>query len=176
MSILARLPRIAVRPTISVPSCRHYNNPRFDKFLQFVRFSPEIQDALVKKAPIVALESSIISHPETTYGESPHKSRRGYWSNHSAGLPRPDNVEYAARAEQAIRKAGAIPATISIINGIIYVGMMQAFFGPLSTLNSTKISRRDIPYILGMVCSYIFLFDCLNHPTRVLPTYMSRGG
>lgn len=87
-------------------------------------------------------------------------------SNHSAGLPRPDNVEYAARAEQVVRKAGAIPATISIVNGIIYVGMMQAFFGPLSTLNSHKVSRRDLPYVLGMVCSYISLFDYSGCRTR----------
>lgn len=74
MSILARLPRIAARPTTFVPSCRHYNNHRFDKFLQFVRFSPEIRNALAKKAPVVALESAVISHPDTTYGELLHKS------------------------------------------------------------------------------------------------------
>lgn len=101
---------------------------------------------------------------------------RGDISNCSAGLPRPDNVEYAARAEQVIRQAGAIPATISVINGVIYVGMLQSFFGPLSTHSSLKISRRDLPYVMGMVCSCISPFDCFNHCTRSLPRYLSRDG
>lgn len=63
-----------------------------------------------------------------------------------------------------IRQTGAIPATISVIEGFVRVGTMLSLFHDLGTSEEVlKVSRRDLPYILGMVCSYISLFDCINH-------------
>ena len=63
-----------------------------------MRFSSEVKEALQAKKPVVALESTIISH----------------------GLPRPRNLEVAIDVEKIVRQAGATPATIAIIDGDIY--------------------------------------------------------
>jgi pseudouridine-5'-phosphate glycosidase len=62
---------------------------------QFLQVQPEIREALATQTPVVALESTIISH----------------------GMPYPQNVETAWAVEQTVRENGAIPATIAIING-----------------------------------------------------------
>ena len=64
-------------------------------------FSPEVKEAMVSGKPIVALESTIISH----------------------GMPYPKNVETAIAVEQIIRDNGAVPATIAIIKGKLMVGL-----------------------------------------------------
>lgn len=88
------------------------------------RISPEVHDALVHHRPVVALESTIISH----------------------GMPYPKNVETALRVEQVIRKAGAVPATIGIIDGEAIIGMspeeIEAFGKRKGIM---KVSRRDLP-------------------------------
>ncbi len=88
------------------------------------RISPEVHDALVHHRPVVALESTIISH----------------------GMPYPKNVETALRVEQVIREAGAIPATIGIIDGEAIIGMspeeIEAFGKRKGIM---KVSRRDLP-------------------------------
>ena len=67
------------------------------------RYSREVQDALAQKKPLVALESTIISH----------------------GLPRPRNMEVASEVEAIVRDNGAVPATIAIIDGAIHVGLAR---------------------------------------------------
>ena len=69
-------------------------------FEKYLRVSDEVKEALKNGQPVVALESTIISH----------------------GMPYPKNVETALEVEAAVREAGAIPATICIIGGKIVVG------------------------------------------------------
>ena len=94
----------------------------------FLLFSPEVAAARTAGKPIVALESTIISH----------------------GMPYPQNVHTAREVEQVIRDAGAVPATIAIIGGKICVGLSE---DQLETLGSSpdaiKVSRRDLPYVLS---------------------------
>lgn len=94
----------------------------------FLLFSPEVAAARTAGKPIVALESTIISH----------------------GMPYPQNVHTAREVEQVIRDAGAVPATIAIIGGKICVGLSE---DQLETLGSSpgaiKVSRRDLPYVLA---------------------------
>ena len=67
---------------------------------KYLSISPEVQKALDEKRPVVALESTIISH----------------------GMPYPQNVETALKVEQTIRDGGAVPATIAIIGGKLKAG------------------------------------------------------
>ncbi len=94
----------------------------------FLLFSPEVAAARTAGKPIVALESTIISH----------------------GMPYPQNVHTAREVEQVIRDAGAVPATIAIIGGKICIGLSE---DQLETLGSSpdaiKVSRRDLPYVLA---------------------------
>lgn len=88
----------------------------------------EIKEALEQGLPVVALESTIISH----------------------GMPYPQNVETARNVEQIIRDKGAIPATIAIIDGVLKVGLSEEeleFFGQSKEI--LKASRRDLPFIVG---------------------------
>lgn len=91
-----------------------------------IRINKEVQQALKKGKPVVALESTIISH----------------------GMPYPKNVQTALRVEQVIRDSGAIPATIGIIDGVGVVGMTPEEieeFGKRKGI--AKVSRRDLPVI-----------------------------
>ncbi len=91
-----------------------------------MRISTEVKNAIDKGLPVVALESTIVSH----------------------GMPYPRNVETALRVEEVIRKEGAIPATIGIIDGEIVIGMRPEEieeFGKRKGI--VKASRRDLPII-----------------------------
>lgn len=93
-----------------------------------VKISKEVQEALKNNIPVVALESTIISH----------------------GMPYPKNVETALNVEKIIRDNGCIPATIGIINGTPIVGMSPEeieLFG--KTPGILKASRRDLPVIMA---------------------------
>ncbi|NRR31757.1 pseudouridine-5'-phosphate glycosidase [Oxalobacteraceae bacterium] len=91
-------------------------------------FSPEVAHARNTGAPIVALESTIISH----------------------GMPYPQNVQMAREVEQIIRDGGAVPATIAIIDGRICIGLSEAQLEQLGTApDAMKVSRRDLPYVLS---------------------------
>jgi pseudouridine-5'-phosphate glycosidase len=91
-----------------------------------VVYSDEVRDALLQDLPIVALESTIISH----------------------GLPRPRNLEVALEFEQCVRDAGAIPATIAVVNGSPRIGLSEADLNIIATDNSvTKVSIRDLGII-----------------------------
>lgn len=96
---------------------------------QYLDINPEVQDALATAKPVVALESTIISH----------------------GMPYPQNVETALKVEQIIRDSGAIPATISILKGRLKVGMTTEEIEYLGKagLDVIKTSRRDIPFIVA---------------------------
>ena len=94
----------------------------------YLDIHPEIQQAISEKKPIVALESTIISH----------------------GMPWPKNVETALAVESAVRKSGALPATIAILNGKCKVGLSQdelEYFG--QEKNVWKVSLRDMPYVIA---------------------------
>lgn len=94
----------------------------------FLLFSPEVASARAAGKPVVALESTIISH----------------------GMPYPQNVQTAREVEQIIRDAGAVPATIAIIDGKICVGLNDEQLELLgASPDALKVSRRDLPYVLS---------------------------
>jgi pseudouridine-5'-phosphate glycosidase len=84
----------------------------------------EIQSALSGQQPIVALESTVIAH----------------------GLPRPQNFEVARRLEQIVREAGAIPATIAVLDGKLCVGLSEEQLRLVAESDDMKkVSARDLP-------------------------------
>ena len=94
----------------------------------FLLFSPEVAAARNAGRPIVALESTIISH----------------------GMPYPQNVQTARKVEQIIRDAGAVPATIAIMDGQICIGLSDEQLETLGTApDAIKVSRRDLAYVLS---------------------------
>ena len=97
--------------------------------LPFLEISPSVQAALKDKKPIVALESTIISH----------------------GMPYPQNVETALKVEACVRENGATPATIAIINGKMKAGLSVDEIEILGKLGQSvpKVSRRDMPMIIA---------------------------
>jgi pseudouridylate synthase len=100
-----------------------------------VHVSPEVQSAVSAGSPVVALESTIITH-----GLAP-----AIVLKLKSGMPYPRNLETAISVESIIRKHGAIPATIGCLNGRLFVGMTASEIEVLArTLSATKISRRDI--------------------------------
>lgn len=94
----------------------------------YLNFSPEVATALTEGKAVVALESTIISH----------------------GMPYPENVETALRVEQTVRKAGAVPATIAILDGQMQAGLSsnQLELIGKSGFSVTKASRRDLPILI----------------------------
>jgi pseudouridine-5'-phosphate glycosidase len=95
---------------------------------QHLLFSPEVAHARTAGIPVVALESTIISH----------------------GMPYPQNVETAREVEQIIRAEGAVPATIAVIGGKICIGLDDAQLDMLGTSpTAMKVSRRDLAYVLA---------------------------
>jgi pseudouridine-5'-phosphate glycosidase len=89
---------------------------------------PEVQAALDAGRPVVALESTLITH----------------------GLPRPHNLEVARVLEATVREAGAVPATIAILGGQITVGLTDEQLAYLAEAeNVRKCSRRDLPIAVG---------------------------
>ncbi len=96
---------------------------------RYLDLTDEVRDALETGKPVVALESTIISH----------------------GMPYPKNVETALAVEKVIRENGAVPATIAIIGGRLKAGLTSEqleYFGKKGTA-ITKASRRDIPMLVA---------------------------
>ncbi len=90
--------------------------------------SPEVAQALADRKPVLAFESTIISH----------------------GMPYPRNVETAREAETAAREAGVAPATIAVMDGRILVGLTDAQLERLATEKDVlKVSRRDMAWALA---------------------------
>jgi pseudouridine-5'-phosphate glycosidase len=87
---------------------------------------PEVAEALAAGRPVVALESSIISH----------------------GLPRPDNLRVAREIEQAVRRGGAVPATIALVDGQARVGLDDAALERIASSDDVvKVSTRDLAVV-----------------------------
>jgi pseudouridine-5'-phosphate glycosidase len=96
--------------------------------LKHFTYSPEVQSALNARKPIVALESTVTAH----------------------GLPRPQNFKTAMRLEQIVRDAGAVPATIAIIEGEICVGLSHEQVKFVAESDGIKkVSMRDLPIVIA---------------------------
>lgn len=93
---------------------------------KYIEFNDEVREAIELGLPIVALESTIISH----------------------GMPYPKNVETALKCEEIVRENGSIPATIAILNGKLKVGLSKEEMDSLGSKGKQiiKTSRRDIAY------------------------------
>ncbi|TAQ87679.1 hypothetical protein B7494_g3973 [Chlorociboria aeruginascens] len=98
----------------------------------FIEVSKEVHDAVSENRPVVALESTIYTH----------------------GFPYPDNHKLALKLEEVVRQNGGIPATIGVLDGVARVGLTREEIGILAEAatkpGTMKVSRRDLPYILGM--------------------------
>ena len=95
---------------------------------QYLDIHPEIQEALQLGKPVVALESTIISH----------------------GMPYPENIKTAKELECIVRENGSVPATIAILHGRLKVGLSDDDLEFLATSKDIKkASRRDIPYLIS---------------------------
>ncbi|CEI74241.1 MULTISPECIES: pseudouridine-5'-phosphate glycosidase [Romboutsia] len=95
---------------------------------KYLQVHPEVKKAIEAGEPVVALESTIISH----------------------GMPYPKNVEMAKNVSKIIRENGAVPATIAIIDGVLKVGLTEEEIEFLGTSKDVvKASRRDLPFIIS---------------------------
>ncbi len=89
---------------------------------------PEVAAALAEGRAIVAIESAVLAH----------------------GMPYPQNIETARRAEAAVRAQGGVPATIAILDGRVQIGLSEVQLESLATAeNVVKVSRRDLPVVLA---------------------------
>jgi len=95
----------------------------------YLDLNPEVKQALASNKPVVALESTIISH----------------------GMPYPKNLETAIQVSQTVRDNGAVPATIAIINGRLKAGLTKSEIELLAKEGQKvlKTSRRDLPYVVS---------------------------
>ncbi|XP_054049398.1 uncharacterized protein LOC128906325 isoform X1 [Rissa tridactyla] len=94
----------------------------------YVRIQPSIQEALMEGRPVVALESTIITH----------------------GMAYPQNLSMAREVEEIVTTNGAVPATVGILRGRIHVGLTDEELEFLaSSENVVKVSRRDLPFVLS---------------------------
>ena len=99
-----------------------------ENYKKYLDIKPEVKEALDAGKPVVALESTIISH----------------------GMPYPKNVETALAVEEVIRKNGAVPATVGIIKGRIKVGLTADEVEYMAKApNVLKVSRRDYPLVIA---------------------------
>lgn len=97
-------------------------------YKDFLDIKPEVAKVMEEGVPVIALESTIISH----------------------GMPYPKNVETALAVEDVIRKGGAVPATIGIIEGRIKIGLTRDEIEYMATAeNVLKVSRRDFPLVIS---------------------------
>lgn len=115
-----------------------------------VKIAEHIRNAVRDHSPVVALESTIYTH----------------------GFPNPENFKLAMDLEHLVRKFGAIPATIGVINGVAKVGLtpeeIRILCGSAGNPDTMKVSRRDLAYIMGMgICG-----EKINGGTTVAATMM----
>lgn len=95
---------------------------------EWLVFNAEVATAIKEKQPIVALESTIVSH----------------------GMPYPENKETALEVENIVRENGAVPATIAILDGACHVGLNKdALERIANSKDVSKVSIRDIPYVIS---------------------------
>ena len=94
-----------------------------------IKYSAEVSEAMAAGKPIVALESTIISH----------------------GLPRPSNLEVAQECERIIRQRGAVPATIAVLDGVIHIGLEAEELEAIANRDDIyKASSRDLAIIVAL--------------------------
>ncbi|SFJ13838.1 pseudouridine-5'-phosphate glycosidase [Thermoflavimicrobium dichotomicum] len=94
----------------------------------YLSFTEEVKHALQNQRPVVALETTIVSH----------------------GMPYPQNIQTAKEVEQIIREHGAVPATIGIMDGKIKIGLNEEELEEFAQNPAVeKVSRRDFPYVLA---------------------------
>ncbi|XP_072001353.1 uncharacterized protein [Engystomops pustulosus] len=92
------------------------------------RIHPIVEEALAEGQPVVALESTIITH----------------------GMPYPQNISMATQVEEIVRANGSVPATVGIIKGKVHIGLSEDEITFLATSKDcVKVSRRDLPYVLS---------------------------
>ncbi|MFH7323061.1 pseudouridine-5'-phosphate glycosidase [Aeromicrobium sp. HA] len=96
-----------------------------------VQPSPEVAAALEQGRPVVALESTIISH----------------------GLPRPDNLAAAQEFEEILRSQGVTPATVAVLDGELKAGLTADELSRIANEDVPKLTVRDLPVVLGMAGS-----------------------
>lgn len=100
---------------------------------KILKISDEVREAVETGKPVVALETTIYTH----------------------GFPYPDNVALATHLESVVRRKGGIPATIGVLNGVARVGLSEEelteLVNPSSKTELMKVSRRDLPFIAGLV-------------------------
>jgi pseudouridine-5'-phosphate glycosidase len=102
------------------------------KLSDYLNIHPDVENAIKNNEPVVALESTIISH----------------------GMPYPKNVETALMVEETVRSNKAVPATIAIINGRLKVGLTNEEIEFLATNEEVKkVSRRDLPITVAQKLS-----------------------
>ncbi len=91
-------------------------------------YSRDVADAKARGLPLVALESTIITH----------------------GMPYPGNIDMARSVEAIIRAEGAVPATIAVLNGVLYIGLEEPQLEALAqTRDAMKVSRADLPFSIA---------------------------
>jgi pseudouridine-5'-phosphate glycosidase len=96
--------------------------------LASLSLAPEVAEALAGGHPVVALESTIISH----------------------GMPYPRNVEMAVEVEDIVRRGGAVPATIAVLDGVPRIGLDRDELETLATHRDVaKVSVRDLPHVMA---------------------------
>lgn len=96
---------------------------------QYLDMTLEVREAIERGKPVVALESTIISH----------------------GMPYPQNVETARRVEAIVREQGAVPATIAVLGGRLKAGLTEEELEYLGkSPNIKKVSRRDLPAVVAL--------------------------
>ena len=94
----------------------------------YLRIAPEVAEALAAGRPVVALESTIISH----------------------GMPYPQNEQFARDVEQVVRSEGAVPATIAVLDGLLHAGLSPEALHVLALgKDIAKVSRRDLPVLVA---------------------------
>lgn len=106
---------------------RYFNSQALNRF---VDVSADVKNALNNKKPLVALESTIITH----------------------GMPYPENVQTANEVEEIVRSQGAVPATIAILDGRIKVGLSSKDLEQLGSLDPktvSKVSRSDLAMVIS---------------------------
>ncbi len=95
---------------------------------QYLDIQPEVKDALGRGLPVVALESTILSH----------------------GMPYPENLDFAAKVEEVVRAEGCVPATIALMGGRVKVGLSAEELQIMCKAeNVGKVSRRDFPIYIA---------------------------
>ena len=91
-------------------------------------YSRDVADAKARGLPLVALESTIITH----------------------GMPYPGNIDMARSVEAIIRAEGAVPATIAVLNGVLHIGLEEPQLEALAqTRDAMKVSRADLPFSIA---------------------------